>query len=167
MPLWRSLKRRPSCRTRSKAFEISQKTARISLPSSRARQIEWYSYVTWLTVESFGINPDPWTYVENGLYCPFLSSNTLQHLRTSLTDPLALAFLKYVSRIGASWKVRLSISLRVLEHTSAICTRTCNGQTKVHKWLIDIHLLIFSYNIPLFPSSSFNTFKLFLFNFIS
>ena len=57
-PIRLSLYKRPLCQTLSKALEISQKTARTSLPESTASQNVWYVCNNWLVVESPGANPD-------------------------------------------------------------------------------------------------------------
>ena len=53
-----SLWSRPRCQTLSNALEISQNTARTSLPSSRALQTSLYKNVSWLMVESPLEKPD-------------------------------------------------------------------------------------------------------------
>ena len=58
IPFWRSLKRRPSCHTLSKAFEISRNISQTSYPLSNSFKISWLIERSWMMQESPDLNPD-------------------------------------------------------------------------------------------------------------
>jgi hypothetical protein len=58
MPIFSNLLSKPLCQTLSKALLISQKTPRISFPSSKAFPNSFVRLRSWLIAESPGVNPD-------------------------------------------------------------------------------------------------------------